>query len=140
MALILKSPEFIAASSLGDAVKQTGAIGKIAGFLVIEWNDNTANLQMLAGHPLSFCSLSGFPHVFPLGLPPFFFFFHRMFLRLFFLSPSVTETGSVSRQILHTAVLSVSGKYPLRQVRSARYRIPHLPLHSPDQSVRSFHW
>ena len=51
MALILKSPEFIAASSLGDAVKQTGAIGKIAGFLVIEWNDNTANLQMLAGHP-----------------------------------------------------------------------------------------
>lgn len=51
MALILKSPEFISASSLGDEVKQTGAIGKIAGFLVIEWNDNTANLQMLAGHP-----------------------------------------------------------------------------------------
>lgn len=51
MALILKSPEFISASSLGDEVKQTGAIGKIAGFLVIEWNDSTANLQMLAGHP-----------------------------------------------------------------------------------------
>lgn len=51
MALILKSPEFIAASSLGDDVKQTGAIGKIAGFLVIEWNDSTANLQMVAGHP-----------------------------------------------------------------------------------------
>lgn len=51
MALILKSPEFIAASSLGDEVKQTGAIGKIAGFLVIEWNDSTANLQMVAGHP-----------------------------------------------------------------------------------------
>lgn len=51
MALILKSPEFISASSLGDEVKQTGAIGKIAGFLVIEWNDTTANLQMLAGHP-----------------------------------------------------------------------------------------
>lgn len=51
MALILKSPEFVAASSLGDDVKQTGAIGKIAGFLVIEWNDATANLQMLAGHP-----------------------------------------------------------------------------------------
>lgn len=50
-ALILKSPEFIAASSLGDEVKQTGAIGRIAGFLVIEWNDTTANLQMLAGHP-----------------------------------------------------------------------------------------
>ena len=51
MALILKSPEFISASSLGDDVKQTGAIGKIAGFLVIEWNDSTANLQLLAGHP-----------------------------------------------------------------------------------------
>lgn len=51
MALILKSPEFISASSLGDEVKQSGAIGKIAGFLVIEWNDSTTNLQMLAGHP-----------------------------------------------------------------------------------------
>lgn len=51
MALILKSPEFISASSLGDDVKQTGAIGKIAGFLVIEWNNTTANLQLLAGHP-----------------------------------------------------------------------------------------
>lgn len=51
MALILKSPEFISASSLGDEVKQTGAIGKIAGFLVIEWNDTTPGLQMLAGHP-----------------------------------------------------------------------------------------
>lgn len=51
MALVLKSPEFVAASSLGDEVKVTGAIGKIAGFLVIEWNDTTANLQMLAGHP-----------------------------------------------------------------------------------------
>ncbi len=51
MALILKSPEFIKASSLGDAVVQTGAVGKIAGFLVAEWNDNTANLAMIAGHP-----------------------------------------------------------------------------------------
>lgn len=51
MALVLKSPEFVAASSLGDDVKVTGAVGKIAGFLVIEWNDTTANLQMLAGHP-----------------------------------------------------------------------------------------
>lgn len=51
MALILKSPEFISASSLGDEVKQTGAVGKIANFLVIEWNDTTANLQMVAGHP-----------------------------------------------------------------------------------------
>lgn len=51
MALILKSPEFIAASSLGDEVKKTGAVGQIAGFLVIEWNDDTANLAMIAGHP-----------------------------------------------------------------------------------------
>lgn len=51
MAFILKSPEFISASSLGDEVKVTGAVGKIAGFLVIEWNDTTANLRILAGHP-----------------------------------------------------------------------------------------
>ena len=51
MALILKSPEFISASSLGDEVKESGAVGKIANFLVIEWNDDTANLSMVAGHP-----------------------------------------------------------------------------------------
>lgn len=51
VALILKSPEFISASDLGDAVKQLGIIGKIAGFLVKEWNDSTANLAMIAGHP-----------------------------------------------------------------------------------------
>lgn len=51
MGYVLKSPEFTAASSLGDEVKATGAIGKIGGFLAIEWNDTTANLQMLAGHP-----------------------------------------------------------------------------------------
>lgn len=51
MSLILKSPEFIGASSLGDDVKENGVVGKIAGFLVKEWNDDTANLAMLAGHP-----------------------------------------------------------------------------------------
>ena len=51
LALLLKSPEFISASSLGDDVKQAGIIGKIAGFNVIEWNDSTANLAMIAGHP-----------------------------------------------------------------------------------------
>lgn len=51
MALILKSPEFISASSLGDDVKINGIVGKIAGFLVKEWNDDTANLAMVAGHP-----------------------------------------------------------------------------------------
>jgi hypothetical protein len=50
-ALILKSPEFISASDLGDAVKQNGILGKIGGFLVKEWNDTTANLAMIAGHP-----------------------------------------------------------------------------------------
>ena len=45
LALILKAPEFIKASDLGAAVVQ------IAGFLVIEWNDETANLAMVAGHP-----------------------------------------------------------------------------------------
>ena len=50
-ALILKSPEFISASDLGDDVKQRGILGKIAGFLVKEWNDTTANLAMIAGHP-----------------------------------------------------------------------------------------
>lgn len=34
--LILKSPEFTNASALGDAVVQTGALGRIAGFLVFE--------------------------------------------------------------------------------------------------------
>lgn len=48
---ILKSPEFIKASSLGDDVVQSGVVGKIAGFNVIEWNDKTANLAMIAGHP-----------------------------------------------------------------------------------------
>ena len=48
---ILKSPEFIKASALGDDVVQSGVVGKIAGFNVIEWNDKTANLAMIAGHP-----------------------------------------------------------------------------------------
>lgn len=50
-ALILNAPEFIKATVLGDTVVQTGAIGKIAGFLVLDWNDSTANLAMIAGHP-----------------------------------------------------------------------------------------
>lgn len=50
-ALILNCPQFLAASALGDDVKKTGAVGMIAGFLVKEWNDSTANLAMIAGHP-----------------------------------------------------------------------------------------
>lgn len=48
--LVLKSPEFIAASALGDAVKQTGALGKIAGFLIFETNNLGANTEFIAGH------------------------------------------------------------------------------------------
>ncbi len=50
-ALLLKSPEFIGPSNLGDDVKQTGALGKIAGFIVYEWNDSTAGLSAICGHP-----------------------------------------------------------------------------------------
>lgn len=51
-AMLLKDKDhFVGASALGDTVKQTGALGKIAGFTVYEWNDDTANLQFIAGHP-----------------------------------------------------------------------------------------
>ena len=49
-ALVLKSPEFISASNLGDAVKQTGAVGEIAGFPVFETNNLSANTEFIAGH------------------------------------------------------------------------------------------
>ena len=51
IAAVVRSPEFTQASSLGDEVKQSGAIGRIAGFNVIEFNDATANLSMICGHP-----------------------------------------------------------------------------------------
>ncbi len=51
MALIIQSPEFVRASDLGDEVIQAGAIGKIAGMLVIEWNTTTDDLLAVAGHP-----------------------------------------------------------------------------------------
>ena len=51
MSYILKAPEFVKASDLGTQVIQEGVIGKIAGFNVIEWNDDTAGLAMIAGHP-----------------------------------------------------------------------------------------
>lgn len=51
-ALLLKDKDhFVGASALGDTVKQSGALGRIAGFTVYEWNDDTANLQFIAGHP-----------------------------------------------------------------------------------------
>lgn len=52
IALILKDKDhFTHATVLGDKVIETGAVGKIAGFLVIEWNDSTVNLAGIAGHP-----------------------------------------------------------------------------------------
>lgn len=51
VALLLKCPEFIRATALGDQTVTNGTIGRIAGFTVKEWNDDTAGLAMLAGHP-----------------------------------------------------------------------------------------
>ena len=51
VALLLKCPEFIRATGLGDQTVTNGTIGRIAGFIVKEWNDDTAGLAMLAGHP-----------------------------------------------------------------------------------------
>ena len=51
-ALLLKDKDhFVGSSNLSDEIKQTGAVGKIAGFTVYEWNDSTANLQFVCGHP-----------------------------------------------------------------------------------------
>ena len=50
-ALVLKSPEFISASTLGDDVKQTGALGRIAGFLVFEDATLSETTDFIAGHP-----------------------------------------------------------------------------------------
>ncbi len=50
-ALILKCPEFVKASDLGDEVVQSGIAGKIAGLNIIEWNNDTEGLIGIAGHP-----------------------------------------------------------------------------------------
>ena len=50
-ALLLKSPEFIKASDLGDAVVQTGAVGRVAGFNVFEDTTLGENVEFVAGHP-----------------------------------------------------------------------------------------
>lgn len=51
LALLLNCPEFIRATALGDATVEKGLVGTVAGFKVKEWNDQTANLAMIAGHP-----------------------------------------------------------------------------------------
>ena len=49
--LLLKSPEFIKASDLGDAVVQSGAVGRIAGYTVFEDSTLGENVEYIAGHP-----------------------------------------------------------------------------------------
>ena len=49
--LLLKCDQFIKASDLGDQVVQTGAVGKVAGFLVFEDTTLSATTEFLAGHP-----------------------------------------------------------------------------------------
>lgn len=51
-AAMLKSPEFVKASDLGDKVVQTGAVGAIAGFNVYESNNLGEGVEFVAGHPL----------------------------------------------------------------------------------------
>ena len=50
MAFVRKSAEFIAASALGDTVKQTGAVGMISGFLVLEDATLPAHANFICGH------------------------------------------------------------------------------------------
>lgn len=54
-ALVLKSEQFTAASSLGDEVKQTGIQGRIAGFNVIEDVTLSETTDFIVGHP-DWCS------------------------------------------------------------------------------------
>ena len=51
LGILLKSPEFISASNLGDEVKKTGAIGQIAGFTCYEDATLPGNVSAICGHP-----------------------------------------------------------------------------------------
>lgn len=51
MNLVLKSTEFTSASMLGDEVKQSGAVGRIAGFLVFEDATLPDHANIICGHP-----------------------------------------------------------------------------------------
>lgn len=48
---ILNHDKFTSASNLGDAIKQTGAVGRIAGFLVFEDITLSETTDFIAGHP-----------------------------------------------------------------------------------------
>lgn len=50
--LMLKDTDnFIRQGDLSQALVESGAIGKYAGFVVYEWNDPTLGLLFIAGHP-----------------------------------------------------------------------------------------
>ena len=59
--LLLKSPEFIKASDLGDAVVQTGAVGRIAGFTVFEDSTLGENVEYIAVIPTGLHSSTSGP-------------------------------------------------------------------------------
>lgn len=64
--VLLKSPEFIKASQLGDAVTLTGAVGQISGFTVFEDTTLPAKVDFIAGHPDWCCRVEEWavePHV-----------------------------------------------------------------------------
>lgn len=51
-AIMLKDKDnFIRQGDIAQNIKATGAIGQYAGFNLYEWNDSTANLLFIAGHP-----------------------------------------------------------------------------------------
>lgn len=50
-ALLEDTEHFIRSTSLGDAVVQTGAVGKVAGFLVFEDVTLSGTTDFIAGHP-----------------------------------------------------------------------------------------
>ena len=55
-ATLLKSPEFVKASELGDSVVQNGQVGKIAGLRVYETNNipDDSNVEYVIGNNI-FC-------------------------------------------------------------------------------------
>lgn len=66
MAVLINSAEFISASSLGDEVKQSGAIGQVAGFTVFEDSSLPATVDFICGHPDWCCRVEEWavePHV-----------------------------------------------------------------------------
>jgi hypothetical protein len=51
-AMMLKDTDnFIRQGDISQELVASGAVGKYAGFVVYEWNDTTANLLCIAGHP-----------------------------------------------------------------------------------------